>query len=196
MHRRRKQSAKDLQKESLNAARKLRFTLQISRIIMLFCISVFIYLTSNTMYPSNVYTSETIHAKGHKVKISVEEVFDVPLEARQATRFSSPKPDLQIPENLERHFTDTNKPISPTNIPLFWHILKSGGTSMKHGIAFCLGKVEASESGIVDGHEHDTRIEKVKVGEGNYINGKKERRSCFQRKSFIWLESAHYLECS
>lgn len=179
MHRRRKQSAKDLQKESLNAARKLRFTLQISRIIMLFCISVFIYLTSNTMYPSNVYTSETTHAKGHKVKVVVEEVFDVPLEARQATRFSSPKPDLQIPENLEKYFTDTNKPISPTDIPLFWHILKSGGTSMKHGIAFCLGKVEASESGIVDGHEHDTRIEKVTVGEGNYINGKKERSSCF-----------------
>ena len=54
---------------------------------------------------------------------------------------------VAIPNNIESLLRDVHEPIVKNDVPFFWHILKSGGTSVKDAIGMCLDLVEASESG-------------------------------------------------
>jgi len=54
---------------------------------------------------------------------------------------------VAIPNNIESFLRDVHEPIVKNDVPFFWHILKSGGTSVKDAIGMCLDLVEASESG-------------------------------------------------
>lgn len=55
-----------------------------------------------------------------------------------------------LPSNIELFLRDVHEPIEKNDVPFFWHILKSGGTSVKDAIGMCLGLVEASESGELE----------------------------------------------
>ena len=105
-------------------------------------------------------------------KIKNSEI-DVPRLAMKPSRIIEPNPSIQIPHNIDLMFQDITTPRQVNDIPVFWHILKSGGTSMKDLFGQCMAKVEAAEAGIMYGHINDTVIEKVSFGSGiEYINGK------------------------
>lgn len=73
---------------------------------------------------------------------------------------------ISIPKNLDLTLQDLSKPIQEGEVPFFWHILKSGGTTIKDAIGMCLGKVEATGSGVLDGHGSDSQLKKVRISNG------------------------------
>jgi len=97
----------------------------------------------------------------------------IPRNARKPTRPYKSNPSIVIPSNLNALLSDVGKPISHSDVPFFWHILKSGGTTVKDAAGMCLGKVEASESGVLDGHGNDQSLQKVQISHGKieYANG-------------------------
>lgn len=56
------------------------------------------------------------------------------------------------------NFEDTWDPYDETAIPMFWHIPKSGGSSVKNAVGGCHRFVMATEFGITDGHNQDTEV--------------------------------------
>jgi len=57
-----------------------------------------------------------------------------------------------------------------TDVPFFWHVPKSGGTSIKNMYSQCYGMVEASESGIANGRPKEAYLQVVEVEQGKYVN--------------------------
>ena len=105
---------------------------------------------------------------------------DIPRNAKKPTKYTKPNPSIVIPHDLESLLVDISEPRSSSEVPLFWHILKSGGTTSKDAAGMCLGKVEASESGVLEGHNNDQTLQKVRISQGTieYVNGKIDI-SCF-----------------
>lgn len=126
---------------------------------------------------SNIIDTESLHRSNNEMMDMIQKAtLNVPRTAMKPSKYSPPNPKLQIPSNLDGFLTDIKKDMGQTNdVPLFWHVLKSGGTTMKDAIGMCLNKVEASESGVLDGHISDRRLQKIKIGQGpiQYVNGKR-----------------------
>lgn len=115
-------------------------------------------------------TRDAIKARLQKIK---EEEIDVPRLATKPSRIRTHNPSITIPPNLDLFYQDITSPRIATDIPIFWHILKSGGTTMKDLFGECMDKVEASEAGVLDGHINDSTIQKITLqSKIQYINGK------------------------
>ena len=56
------------------------------------------------------------------------------------------------------------------DIPIFWHIAKTGGTSIKNVLSLCYRRTLASEVGIRDGHANDEMIQVFEHGGFPYVN--------------------------
>lgn len=61
-------------------------------------------------------------------------------------------------------------PLNYLDTPLYFHIPRSAGTSMKGIFSSCLGKVLATEAGGLDDHRLDERIQTVRKQNGIYVN--------------------------
>mmetsp|Transcript_15530 Transcript_15530/g.22709 ORF Transcript_15530/g.22709 Transcript_15530/m.22709 type:complete len:358 (-) Transcript_15530:622-1695(-) len=59
---------------------------------------------------------------------------------------------------LARNTGDVMEPLKESDTPVYWHIPKSSGTSMKRYYG-CMGLTAASETGIIDGHDKDETIQ-------------------------------------
>eukprot|EP00566_Odontella_aurita_P011532 CAMPEP_0113538618 /NCGR_PEP_ID=MMETSP0015_2-20120614/7467_1 /TAXON_ID=2838 /ORGANISM="Odontella" /LENGTH=415 /DNA_ID=CAMNT_0000438215 /DNA_START=12 /DNA_END=1259 /DNA_ORIENTATION=- /assembly_acc=CAM_ASM_000160 len=57
-----------------------------------------------------------------------------------------------------------------TVTPLYWHIYKAGGTSVKSVLTFCLDLTVASNFGVMKGHDLDTEIGVMQAGGHSYVN--------------------------
>lgn len=116
---------------------------------------------------------ELNHRREFLRKLEAEKV-DVPRTALKPTKYTGPNPSIILPSNINTFLADITQPLAANDVPLFWHILKSGGTTTKDSIGSCLGKTEASESGVLDGHISDQELRRVNIMNGNinYVNGK------------------------
>ena len=56
------------------------------------------------------------------------------------------------------NFKDSWEPWEPSDIPVFFHIPKAGGSSVKDNIGSCHRFTMATEFGVTDGHDQDTEI--------------------------------------
>lgn len=63
----------------------------------------------------------------------------------------------QVSTRLD-NFEDTWEPYDKTDVPMFWHIPKSGGSSIKNAIGGCHRFVMATEFGITDGHGQEAEV--------------------------------------
>jgi hypothetical protein len=72
-----------------------------------------------------------------------------------------------IPPDLA-NLADLSDPYSKQlkEMPFFWHVAKSGGTSVKHMYSDCYGLVEACESGVAEGHLRDITLKVVTLESG------------------------------
>ena len=83
---------------------------------------------------------------------------------------------LGVPSVLETNLADLTDPPddSGVDVPFFWHVPKSGGTTAKEYYGRCLGLVEASESGVSGGHGGDRSIQVFEMHDGeemqSYVN--------------------------
>eukprot|EP00546_Thalassionema_frauenfeldii_P015288 CAMPEP_0178920898 /NCGR_PEP_ID=MMETSP0786-20121207/15259_1 /TAXON_ID=186022 /ORGANISM="Thalassionema frauenfeldii, Strain CCMP 1798" /LENGTH=354 /DNA_ID=CAMNT_0020595013 /DNA_START=262 /DNA_END=1326 /DNA_ORIENTATION=- len=72
-----------------------------------------------------------------------------------------------IPPSLN-HLADLSDEYTKENaeVPFFWHVPKSAGSTIKDMYSNCYGLVEASESGITEGHENDEVLQVVTLEDG------------------------------
>jgi hypothetical protein len=71
--------------------------------------------------------------------------------ATVASTTPSTPPSVSDPDALNG-FKDTWDPHEKTDIPVFWHVPKAGGSTIKDIIGTCHRKILASEAGIAEGH--------------------------------------------
>jgi len=69
---------------------------------------------------------------------------------------ANPTLDLSLSELS--HFKDSWDPYEKSDIPVFWHIPKAGGSSIKDSLGGCHRFIQATEFGITDGHDQDTEV--------------------------------------
>ena len=68
------------------------------------------------------------------------------------------------------HFKDTSEPYHKSDIPIFWHVPKSGGSTIKDVAGSCHRLVSASNIGTRDGHENDEFLQIVRPGGSMFVN--------------------------
>mmetsp|Transcript_39766 Transcript_39766/g.58398 ORF Transcript_39766/g.58398 Transcript_39766/m.58398 type:complete len:389 (+) Transcript_39766:2-1168(+) len=73
---------------------------------------------------------------------------------------------LQLLTGFKDSWEDYNK----DDLPVFWHIAKAGGSTIKDIIGMCHRKVLASEAGVTEGHDEDTEIAIIKLGNTPFVN--------------------------
>jgi hypothetical protein len=189
-----RRSTKAFQLESSNSARNFGKTLRFARFFILGSLVTALIKWENHFRPRHGVLTDSPEPQGAIDELlkprmgrpdpaetqamlrRVERAYlDVPRSALNPTKYTPPNPALTIPRNLDILLADIDKPHSPSDVPFFWHILKSGGTTTKDAAGMCLKKVEASESGILEGHQLDQVIQKVHLSGGaiEYVNGKR-----------------------
>jgi hypothetical protein len=108
---------------------------------------------------------------GHNQRRQMQEV-PVPAEAGSI----SVLPAIQLPPAVETNLADIWEPYdrngsSRNDTPIFWHILKSGGTTVQGYSSDCLNLALSNEQGIQFGHDADTVIQVMQVpSERRFIN--------------------------
>lgn len=77
---------------------------------------------------------------------------------------------VHLPDHLN-NLRDVSDPSKVTDTPVFWHVSKSGGTTMVDIFSACFGFVVAAEIGVLEGHGEDESIAVVDLNEGlRYVN--------------------------
>jgi len=79
-----------------------------------------------------------------------------PLAMDAFTAEGTGNPDLSL--SALSNYKDSWDPLEATDHPLFWHIPKAGGSTVKDIIGTCHRFVMATEFGVTDGHDQDTEI--------------------------------------
>lgn len=67
-------------------------------------------------------------------------------------------------------YADLWDPLLEDDIPVFWHIAKAGGSTIKDIMGSCHRFIMATEAGSFEGHANDTILAVVNIG-GNPANG-------------------------
>jgi Sulfotransferase family len=74
-----------------------------------------------------------------------------------------------IPPDIQAAYRDVDDlPIAMMDTPIYWHIPRSGGTTMKLIFSMCMGRVVACEQGA--GHQLDEQLELLNKPFGNFAN--------------------------
>jgi len=83
---------------------------------------------------------------------------------RVASEEDEVAPPLPSRDNNLAGYKNIWDPHEDTDQPVFWHIPKAGGSTIKDIMGTCHRFTQASEAGIVDGHDQDTVIAVVRPG--------------------------------
>ena len=91
-------------------------------------------------------------------------------ETRVFSYVHAKHPEL-IPKNFEIRMANIWDPILPTDTALFFHIPKSGGTTVADILTHCLDLVSASSIGATEGHGRENFLEVRRYHDkGKYVN--------------------------
>eukprot|EP00545_Synedropsis_sp_CCMP1620_P002697 CAMPEP_0119015096 /NCGR_PEP_ID=MMETSP1176-20130426/10553_1 /TAXON_ID=265551 /ORGANISM="Synedropsis recta cf, Strain CCMP1620" /LENGTH=486 /DNA_ID=CAMNT_0006968363 /DNA_START=18 /DNA_END=1478 /DNA_ORIENTATION=- len=84
------------------------------------------------------------------------------------TKAHAPENTLVPPDVQEAYRDVSDLPIGIMDTPIYWHIPRSGGTTMKLIMSMCMGRVVACEQGA--GHQLDEQLELLNKPFGNFAN--------------------------
>jgi hypothetical protein len=91
-----------------------------------------------------------------------------PLQGHAVNKERAPENTL-VPSNIQEAYRDVaDLPIGIMDTPIYWHIPRSGGTTMKLIMSMCMGRVVACEQGA--GHQLDEQLELLNKPFGNFAN--------------------------
>jgi len=82
----------------------------------------------------------------------------------------APPVGTRLPPALDVFANVDDLPIELMDTAVFWHIPRSAGTTMKHVLATCLGRVITTEMGGTAGHNLDERLDVIKQPHGMFLN--------------------------
>lgn len=117
------------------------------------------------------------------------------IEELQINQVESPPEEEVIEEGNEflqpfRYFADTNTARRKSDSNFFFHIPRSGGSTIKQIAGKCLGKTLASEVGVRDGHGEDTMLQVVNIDGHKYVNVDTTNIEGLHRSSNLGLASS------
>lgn len=130
-----------------------KMKLFVSRIVSLIVISAIVacYVLSTS------HTTSTNYGHRHRQLRATQTTNQT--YSNRSLRIQLEKTTYKIPIQLE-HLLDWEDVPTPTTTtkatPIFWHILKSGGTTVKLMYAQCYGLVEACETGVLENEWYDS----------------------------------------
>ena len=180
-------------------------TLNFAKILLLFLCAVMMLqnqanIVSTGGYGGEAGVSSSLNngAVGDGIEEEDEEPSTISLHAMKPLQYFQPNPSLQIPPTIDAYYADlsfvprlASQLQSDDRVPVFWHILKSGGTSVKDMYGRCFKKVEAAGTGGTNDGQHE-KIQIFNFVEGGirYVNGKE------MLFSILLLLHFHILLCS
>jgi len=83
----------------------------------------------------------------------------------------APPVGTKITSTIGDVFADVDDlPMKLMDTAVYWHIPRSAGTTMKHILATCLGRVITTEIGGLDGHDLDDNLQIIRVPHGIFLN--------------------------
>jgi len=83
----------------------------------------------------------------------------------------APPKGTKIPSIIGDVFADVSDlPMELMDTAIYWHIPRSAGTTMKHILATCLGRVVTTEIGGLDGHQMDEKLQMIRLPHGVFLN--------------------------
>jgi len=87
--------------------------------------------------------------------------------------FSSTAPldNIKLSNSLKYLADVDDLPLHQNDIPFFFHVPRSGGSTMKDIMGSCFGMVMASDVGARDGHKYDKTLQVIEDSEGSkFVN--------------------------
>ena len=98
-----------------------------------------------------------------------------------------------IPQDMDDAYMNVDElPIGIMDTPIYWHIPRSGGTTMKLIMSMCMGRVVACEQGA--GHQLDEQLELINKPFGNFANVDTSTPLGIQRAADIGLIPARIVD--
>jgi len=83
----------------------------------------------------------------------------------------APPVGTKIPSTIGEVFADVDDlPMKLMDTAIYWHIPRSAGTTMKHILATCLGRIITTEIGGLDGHQSDEKLQMIRLPHGVFLN--------------------------
>jgi len=93
-----------------------------------------------------------------------------------------------------RHFADVKDPHRPTDTAFFFHVPRSGGSTLKDMVGKCLKLVQSSEVGVRDGHGADPILQVIEINESKYVNVDTTTVQGIQRAVDLGLATSSYAD--
>jgi len=106
------------------------------------------------------------------------------------------KRGMALPDVIEMNLADIDEPFTENETPLFFHVPKSGGSSLKQYYGICMHLVTASQNGIV-GHEQDEELQIVHIppeSQQRFVNVDVSTPEGLQRASYLGFGRANIAE--
>lgn len=109
-----------------------------------------------------------------------------PLEGKEIAKVDDIAENSLLPHDFNQAYRNVDDlPIEMMDTPIYWHIPRSGGTTMKLIMSMCMGRVVACEQGA--GHQLDEQLELINKPFGNFANVDTSTPMGLQRAAEIGL---------
>jgi len=145
-------------------------------IFFLFVIAVAILNTTKSQEAAMIRNSQSV---AETDTLNYQEARSSELESQiaalQINEVEAPPEEEIIEEGYEylqpfRYFAETTTTRRQSDSNFFFHIPRSGGSTIKEIAGNCLGKTLADEVGVRDGHSDDTMLQVVEFDGHKYVN--------------------------
>jgi hypothetical protein len=140
---------------------------------IIFCAVLFVmigfrFTSSARINPASSHDYNDVRKQSKMFNVSDYE--SIPTGGSRAP--SRPVTPPEIYDNLVDLDTEwyVKKPKMGLEVPLFWHLPRSGGSTVKEVLAKCLGITMASETGARDGHAEDHYLQTLFMYDAKYVN--------------------------
>jgi hypothetical protein len=116
-------------------------------------------------YPTFEHSQKRSESVGKKddLNLNFNQNYDVDTDSGEITAYETTLPPFSMDTFMVsfarlNNFRDTSHPYNSKDIPMYFHIPKAGGSTVKDIIGSCFRMVMASEFGVTDGHNTDLEI--------------------------------------
>lgn len=117
-------------------------------------------------------------------------------QASGAELLLAPAPPLPNPE-LPGYKNTWEPHESKDDVPVFWHVPKAGGSTIKDIVGACHGRTITNENGVLYGHDEDTELEVITIngqGDTRFVNVDTTTVEGIQRAKQMGLGSSSLAE--
>ena len=141
------------------------------RFLVIAITTIFLLTTSIKTTGTYHMSDSTLHPNGHmegKSAFSIATSFEASDSPNQDL---SPGENVRLSKSLQMLADLDDLPLKDSDVPFFFHVPRSGGSTVKDILGSCIGFVQASDVGARHGHKHDKTLEVMQEKDGSqFVN--------------------------